>query len=739
MTAYGAAPEAWAYFSEQLGLTEDLLPYIADPSVEPSPGSKLKAFGKVPSLVNGDGRGHGIKAWTQHRASAQDIARWAKDDRHGICCIGRRLRGIDVDVGNPVLAHRIAEVLPAGPIRSRADSGKFLLPFWFDGEMPKRVLPVEGGMIEFLGESQQFIVAGTHPSGARYDWSDDLPIPTLDSEALESLWDTLVTCYATGEPRIARTRVAGSGGHDSKDLDEVGAWLIANWETYDVDGGRVYIACPFAEGHSTGNGGTGTVYFSAGSGGYEQGHYRCLHAHCEGRSDSEFNEAVGYSLAQFADLGAVDGSEARRGEADGDGGGLAVVDEGLSPLSLIRGKQGIEPSADNMLKMCSAPSWIGKVLSFDTFANELVWCLPGEPSGEEQWRRFGDDDTFDVRVELERRGTRPMSADLLRSAIHRAARTREIDTAQVWLSRLVWDGVPRVSGFCTRGWGWLPGPYAEAVSRYIWSGLAGRVLEPGCQCDMAPVLVGAQGVGKTQAIKAMVPSPSHYVTLPLDAHDNDTARLLRGKLVGELEELRGLNSRAIEAIKAWVTKTHESWIVKFKEFETSFARRLLFFGTTNDAEFLNDPTGERRFLPGWCGRLDVEWIRQEREQLWAEGAVLFAVDGVAWEDAQRLGQGEHEAFKVSDAWEQPVARWLVEKPVSLGGGGVSPIEEGHVLVADALSAVGVPMGQHDRVKVLRMGKVLGGMGWRSERVSLGGKQVRAYVYRGNVQVVTPSS
>ncbi len=741
MTAYGADPAAWSYFSETLGLTEDLLPVISDPAVEPSPGSKLTAFDKTPSMVNGDGRGHGIRQWTQHRATPADIARWSKDDRHGICVIARRLRAIDIDVDDREKAWAVrgfvtemtAKVGSPNPmVRQRINSGKMLVPFWYDGELPKRVLPVEGGIVEILGESQQFLLEGTHPSGARYEWDHtcDSDIPELDADALEALWDALVLVHGTGEPRIARTRRAGAGGDESKGLDEVGQWLLANWECHDVEDGRVYVECPFRGEHTTGDGGTGTAYFSAGSGGYEQGHWRCLHAHCEGRTDAEFLDATGYSLAQFADLGEAEdaGSD---GDREGEAQSLAIVDGSLAPLSLKRDKKGIEPTADNMLKMLREPSWVGRVLALDTFANELMWCWPGEPCGEEQWRKFSDNDTFDVRVELEKRGTKPMSADLLRQAIYRAASLNEIDTAQAWLGRLVWDGVPRVDQFAVTAWGWAAGPYATAVSRYIWTGLAGRVLEPGCQCDMAPVLVGAQGAGKTQSIKAMVPSLDNYITLPLDAHDDDTARLLRGKLVGELEELRGLNTRAIEAIKAWVTKTHESWIVKYKEYESKLPRRLLFFGTTNDEEFLNDPTGERRFLPGLCGTMDIDWIKQWRDQLWAEGMALYLLDGVAWQDAMALAPAEHRAFKVTDAWEQPVARWLSAKPVSLAGEEMSPMERGYVAAHDALSgAVSVPSALHDRARIIRMGRVLASLGWRRKRHYVDGVRDWWFVYEG---------
>jgi predicted P-loop ATPase len=308
-----------------------------------------------------------------------------------------------------------------------------------------------------------------------------------------------------------------------------------------------------------------------------------------------------------------------------------------------------------------------------------------------------------------------MGHELLRSAIGKVASERRIDTAQEWLSRLRWDGVERVESFCSSAWGWADSDYSKAVGRYIWTALAGRVIEPGCQCDMAPILVGPQGAGKTSAIKAMAPAEEHYVTIPLDDHDDDTSRRLRGKLVGELEELRGLNSRAIEAIKAWITRTSEGWIPKYKEFESTFKRRLIFFGSTNDEEFLNDPTGERRWLPGRCGRLDIQWIKTNRDQLWAEGTVRFMLGGVDWEDAQKLGLEEHEEFKVSDSWDTAVERWLQEDQLM----GPSPAAQGWVTTSDALSgAVNIPLQHQDKAKEMRMGKVLRSLGWTRKRLLL---------------------
>jgi hypothetical protein len=103
-------------------------------------------------------------------------------------------------------------------------------------------------------------------------------------------------------------------------------------------------------------------------------------------------------------------------------------------------------------------------------------------------------------------------------------------------------------------------------------------------------------------------------------------------LVGEVAELSGLHTRQIEWIKKFVVRKTEKWIPKYKEFATTFARRLVFIGTTNRTDILADDTGNRRWLPLHITKADVEGIVSARNQLWAEGAVLFAQHGVNVEE-----------------------------------------------------------------------------------------------------------
>uniref|UniRef100_A0A1A9ZTL0 Virulence-associated protein E-like domain-containing protein n=1 Tax=Glossina pallidipes TaxID=7398 RepID=A0A1A9ZTL0_GLOPL len=102
---------------------------------------------------------------------------------------------------------------------------------------------------------------------------------------------------------------------------------------------------------------------------------------------------------------------------------------------------------------------------------------------------------------------------------------------------------------------------------------------------------------------------------------------MRGRLVGEISELRGLNSKEIESIKAFITRTHEVWVPKYREFATQFSRRLVMFGTTNQEEFLADETGNRRWLPLRVGKMRLDDIKRDVMQLWAEGTELYRTLG----------------------------------------------------------------------------------------------------------------
>jgi hypothetical protein len=298
---YGATPEDWAHFGLILGLQADLLPVVSNPNATISPASKMQGLGKTPSIYNHRRQVAGFTAWPMHVASAEDIARWSEEPDYGICIQARAVRAFDVDLPERATAARVLALVgshcPDLPRRYRANSGKCLLAFRLIGDYAKRAFKTEGGIVEFLATGQQFIACGTHPSGARYEWAGGLPdeIPELTPEQFEAVWSALVAEFATETSGTIQGKDRRNVLQETISSDPVSAALYAAGFVQATErDGRLHIACPFAEGHTDGvSAGSSTTYFPAHTGGYERGHFACLHASCAGYTDADFLGALG--------------------------------------------------------------------------------------------------------------------------------------------------------------------------------------------------------------------------------------------------------------------------------------------------------------------------------------------------------------------------------------------------------------------------------------------------------------
>ncbi|WCD56190.1 DNA primase [Caulobacter phage BL94] len=724
---WGASPEEWAHW-KRLGLKADLLPVVSNPHAVISPSSKMKGLGKTPSLYNHNDQVTGFTDWTEHEATVMNLEAWAKVSDFGICIQTRRVRALDTDVPDEALAVEISErfaelVGLVLPIRWRENSGKRLQAFICEDELHKRVfrLPDGQGLVELLATGQQFIANGTHSSGVPYQWLGGLPkaIPEITREQLDAAWAALVDEYAAPNSERRAERRDGAMLEDLDVADPVAEHLIEAWETFGVERGMLYVTCPWKAGHSSDSGDTEAAWLLAGTSKYRHGHFKCQHASCAGRKDAEFFEAVGYRPAKVDDFEDLTQLAELYEQA---GGALAAVSPKAKPEQALPARPGLLPlpgferdnmgrillSLANITAALKAPQASGCEVAFDEFRGELMIAeRPG------QWKPLGDADAVRLRIKLEALGFKDrIGKEIMRDALELVGDERRFDSAIEWLTVVVpeWDGVSRISRFLPDYLATDDTPYTRAVGRYAWTAHAGRVLEPGVKADMVPVLVGDQGLLKSSGVAAIAPSLDFFGEFTFDNKEADNARKMRGCLVGELGELRGLQTKDRESILAWIVRRFEAWTPKFKEYETKFMRRLLLWGSTNDDGFLGDPTGERRWLPAKVnGRARITDIVRDRLQLWAEARDTFLVDGVLWAEAEALAKAEHGKFKQEDAWAARVARWLDEEDEN----GVSPRTSGNLLADDVLvHCVGVNVSQIKKSDQMRIAGVLKQLGMK---------------------------
>lgn len=351
----------------------------------------------------------------------------------------------------------------------------------------------------------------------------------------------------------------------------------------------------------------------------------------------------------------------------------------------------------NLTTILSVPEISGQHLAYDSFTDKVV-CAP---FGTDLWRPIKDTDYTATRLWLENTARfYPVSKELVRDTIYYIAESNTVDTAQKWLKGLKWDGIKRVRNFFPLYMGTLATKYEYSCGEYLWTALAGRVMEPGCQADMVPILVGDQGVGKSRGVQAISPGPQFYVEIKLGDDDDKLARKMRGTLIGELAELKGLSDASMEQVKAFITRSHEQWVPKYVEFATTFARRVVFIGTTNEDEILRD-TQNRRWLPLRVTQVDVDAIRRDRDQLWAEALQMWVDEGILWYGAQETATEHHEEFKIGDQWEPIIMSWLADPECPA-------VFRTHDVLVNAL---GFDMRSVTRVHESRVGRVLLDLGY----------------------------
>ena len=168
------------------------------------------------------------------------------------------------------------------------------------------------------------------------------------------------------------------------------------------------------------------------------------------------------------------------------------------------------------------------------------------------------------------------------------------------------------------------------AGEWLMVGLVARAYDPGCVHDWMPVLVGAQGLGKSRFCKDLFPR-ALQARWHADgvAVDQDTQRLAESAgpcWVAEFSEMRGVRSlKAVEHFKSLVSAQKDRYRRPYAVAPGDHLRAWVGIGTANGEEAIpDDPTGSRRFIAIECGEnADWNYMPKNREQLWAEAIVIY--------------------------------------------------------------------------------------------------------------------
>ncbi|NLS73289.1 virulence-associated E family protein [Bradyrhizobium brasilense] len=282
-------------------------------------------------------------------------------------------------------------------------------------------------------------------------------------------------------------------------------------------------------------------------------------------------------------------------------------------------------------------------------------ALFGEP------RRITDEDAISLQEFLQGAGLKRISRETVRDAIEKRARENRYHPVRNWLDSLAHDGTKRINVWLTTRLGAELSPYTQAIGQMFLISMVARIYEPGCKADYMMVLEGLQGAMKSTVCRA-IGGPWFSDSMPDVSVGKDAQQHLRGKWLIEVAEMHAMSRADTALLKQFITRQEECYRPPHAHYEVVEPRQCVFIGTTNEATYLRDATGGRRFWPVKVGQIDIDSLVEDRDQLFAEAVQLYHAGESWWPDReferQHIAPEQAARYEADEVWEAAIGEYL---------------------------------------------------------------------------------
>lgn len=318
-------------------------------------------------------------------------------------------------------------------------------------------------------------------------------------------------------------------------------------------------------------------------------------------------------------------------------------------------------------------------------------------------------DFFQSKLGLSRLGD-----EMLNKAVMMHSQKNLRNEPKDWFETLEWDGKKRIDEFFIDCFGGKPGEYTRAVGRNFWTSMVARIYRPGCQNDYMVVLEGAQGIGKSTALQAI--GGKWYTTASNAIERSDFYQVLQGNILIEIAELDAFSKAEVTRIKSVITDSTDRYRAPYDRKPQDYPRQSVFVGTTNESHWQRDHTGGRRFWPIYCQDINLQKIKDDREQLFAEAIVRFKKGADWYMTPFDETKAEQERRRQVDEWEDRIEAYLTRP----GGADWTTIMD----IAE--SALKIEAGKVDVRVQRRIAAALSSLGWEKVLARLDNKRKRVW-------------
>ena len=355
---------------------------------------------------------------------------------------------------------------------------------------------------------------------------------------------------------------------------------------------------------------------------------------------------------------------------------LLLQQNTVNILQLLLSKGDVARTSDNKLKPKNTMKNCELVLSNDpnlagcfrmnVFAHKweivkpLPWGNHENPFQIRDWTDADDNELVSYMEQFQLTHCKQVILDSLSNIFNR----NQYHPVKEYLESLVWDGTQRIDTFLQDVFQVDDNVYTrEAFRLFLIAGIS-RIYKPGCKYDYVLILKGNQGIGKSTVFRILAKLASWHLE-DLKNVGKPGIEQIQGKWIAEISELSVMKKTQVEDFKSFITITSDNVRLPYAKRPCDLPRQCIFAGTTNDATYLKDKTGNRRFMPIESPRaendcIDFEYVESIVDQLWAEAMELckagYKLD--LSDKAKSIANEYRDAVMDEDIWGGMIEHYL---------------------------------------------------------------------------------
>ena len=332
-------------------------------------------------------------------------------------------------------------------------------------------------------------------------------------------------------------------------------------------------------------------------------------------------------------------------------------------------KESVKATAANVNKIFTYDPNLDGLIGYDEFQQADVFLKAPTWSNTKQGDEWTDRDDSQLQMYLRETYTEFANKDLTFNAVTVFSDAHRFHVVKDFFRNLPkWDGKPRAKKLFVKFLGADDIPYVHEVTLNILTAAIARIFHPGCDYQLAPILLGDQGIGKSHCLSRL--GGAWYGSLVDDVSDPHAIDAIQKLWFVEIKEMAAMK-KDVDANKRFIDSARDTRRQAYARRAITIPRHCVFVITTNNKMCLTDMTGNRRYPIIVCHNkarqfvdgLTDEYIRQVWAEVFAHYNELFK-DGfdekklALSRDAQILSDEIAEDYLRDDGMESEIRAYL---------------------------------------------------------------------------------